>query len=151
MLGQDNFCVVLAGGFGTRLWPLSRKGMPKQFLDFNNNGRTLLKETVERMRKIFPEENIIVSTNLDFYEDVCNQLPDLNPKQVLREPVMKGTAPSITLASYHIRDINPNANMLVVRVLSDLRKKKVPFRIISFIGGEFTACAIARDAVCRIS
>lgn len=114
MLGQDNYCVVLAGGFGTRLWPLSRKGMPKQFLDFNNNGRTLLKETVERMRKIFPEENIIVSTNLDFYEDVCNQLPDLNPLQVLREPVMKGTAPSITLASYHIRDINPNANMLVV-------------------------------------
>lgn len=114
MLGQDNFCVVLAGGFGTRLWPLSRKGMPKQFLDFNNNGRTLLKETVERMRRIFPEENIIVSTNLDFYEDVCKQLPDLNPLQVLREPVMKGTAPSITLASYHIRDINPNANILVV-------------------------------------
>ena len=84
MLGSDNFCVVLAGGFGTRLWPLSRKGMPKQFLDFNNNGRTLLKETVERMRRIFPEENIIVSTNLDFYEDVCNQLPDLNPLQVLR-------------------------------------------------------------------
>ncbi|MCQ2068290.1 MAG: mannose-1-phosphate guanylyltransferase [Bacteroidaceae bacterium] len=114
MLGSDNFCVVLAGGFGTRLWPLSRKGMPKQFLDFNNNGHTLLKETVERMKRIFPEENIIVSTNLDFYEDVCTQLPDLNPLQVLREPVMKGTAPSITLASYHIRDINPNANILVV-------------------------------------
>jgi len=114
MLGQNNFCVVLAGGFGTRLWPLSRKGMPKQFLDFNNNGHTLLKETVDRMMRIFPKENIIVSTNLDFYEDVCNQLPNLNPLQVLREPVMKGTAPSIMLASYHIREINPDANMLVV-------------------------------------
>ena len=114
MLGSDNYCVVLAGGFGTRLWPLSRKGMPKQFLDFNNNGHTLLKETVERMRRIFPEENIIVSTNLDFYEDVCRQLPDLNPLQVLREPVMKGTAPSILLASYHIHDINPDANILFV-------------------------------------
>ena len=114
MLGKDNFCVVLAGGFGTRLWPLSRKGMPKQFLDFGNNGNTLIKETVARMRRIFPEENIIVSTNLDFYEDVCKQLPDMNPLQVLREPVMKGTAPSITLASYHIRDINPNANILIV-------------------------------------
>ena len=114
MLGSDNYCVVLAGGFGTRLWPLSRKGMPKQFLDFNNNGHTLLKETVERMRRIFPEENIIVSTNLDFYEDVCRQLPDLNPLQVLREPVMKGTAPSILLSSYHIYDINPKANILFV-------------------------------------
>ena len=114
MLGPDNYCVVLAGGFGTRLWPLSRKGMPKQFLDFNNNGHTLLKETVERMLKIFPKENVIVSTNLDFYEDVCNQLPYLNPLQVLREPVMKGTAPSIMLASYHVRELNPNASMLVV-------------------------------------
>lgn len=114
MLGQDNYCVVLAGGFGTRLWPLSRKGMPKQFLDFNNDGHTLLRETVERMMSIFPKENIIVSTNLDFYEDVCAQLPELNPLQVLREPVMKGTAPSIMLATYHIHDINPNANMLVV-------------------------------------
>ena len=114
MLGQNNYCVVLAGGFGTRLWPLSRKGMPKQFLDYNNNGHTLLKETVQRMEKIFPKENIIVSTNLDFYEDVCRLLPDMNPLQVLREPVMKGTAPSILLATYHIRDMNPDANIVIV-------------------------------------
>ena len=112
MLGSNNYCVVLAGGFGTRLWPLSRKGMPKQFLDFNNNGHTLLKETVERMLRIFPKDNVIVSTNLDFYEDVCAQLPELNPLQVLREPVMKGTAPSIMLATYHIRDMAPDANIL---------------------------------------
>ncbi|MBR4593340.1 MAG: mannose-1-phosphate guanylyltransferase [Bacteroidaceae bacterium] len=114
MLGHENYCVVMAGGFGTRLWPLSRKGMPKQFLNFNNNGHTLLRETVDRMKLIFPEENIIVSTNLDFYDDVCRLLPEINPLQVLREPVMKGTAPSIMLASYHIRDINPNANILFV-------------------------------------
>ena len=114
MLGSDNYCVVLAGGFGTRLWPLSRKGMPKQFLDFNNDGKTLLMKTYNRVRRLFHEENIIVSTNLDFYEDVCRQLPELNPRQVLREPMMKGTAPSTTLAAYHIRDINPSANVLVV-------------------------------------
>lgn len=113
MLGSDNYCVVLAGGFGTRLWPLSRKGMPKQFLDFNNDGNTLLKDTVHRLLKIFPKENIIVSTNLDFYEDVCKQLPELDPHQVLREPVMKGTAPCILLATYHIRAMNPNASILV--------------------------------------
>ena len=114
MLGKDNYCVVLAGGFGTRLWPLSRKGLPKQFLDLNNDGSTLLSKTVERMKKIVPFENIIVSTNLDFYDDVCRQLPDMNPVQVLREPAMKGTAPSIILAAYHIRDMNPNANVVVV-------------------------------------
>ncbi len=114
MLGSDFYCVVLAGGFGTRLWPLSRKGLPKQFLDFNGDGSTLLKTTVGRMSGIIPKENIIVSTNLDFYEDVLSQLPDLEPHQVLREPVMKGTAPSIMLAAYHIRDINPNANVVVV-------------------------------------
>lgn len=114
MAGKDFYCVVLAGGFGTRLWPLSRKGMPKQFLDFNNDGTTLLSKTVGIMKEIVPKENIIVSTNLDFYEDVCKQLPDLNPLQVLREPVMKGTAPSLALAAYHIRDLNPDANVVVV-------------------------------------
>ncbi len=114
MSDSDYYCVVLAGGFGTRLWPLSRKGLPKQFLDFNGDGTTLLKTTVARMSKIVPKENIIVSTNLDFYEDVLTQLPDLDPLQILREPAMKGTAPSIMLAAYHIRDINPNASVVVV-------------------------------------
>ena len=114
MLGSDFYCVVLAGGLGTRLWPLSRKGMPKQFLDFNGDGSTLLKTTVARMSRIVPKENVIVSTNLDFYDDVLQQLPDLDPLQVLREPAVKGTAPSIMLAAYHIRDLNPNANVVVV-------------------------------------
>ena len=138
MLGSNNYCVVLAGGFGTRLWPLSRKGMPKQFLDFNNNGHTLLKETVERMLRIFPKDNVIVSTNLDFYEDVCAQLPGLNPLQVLREPVMKGTAPSIMLATYHIRDMAPDANILVVP--SDLViKDEEPYMDVIKRGMEFVS------------
>lgn len=114
MLSSDNYCVVLAGGIGSRLWPLSRKGMPKQFLDFKNDGSTLLKETVQRMMNIVPKENIIVSTNIDYYDDVIGQLPFLDHLQVLREPAMKGTAPCIMLAAYHIRDINPNANVVVV-------------------------------------
>jgi len=138
MLGSNNYCVVLAGGFGTRLWPLSRKGMPKQFLDFNNNGHTLLRETVERMMRIFPKDNVIVSTNLDFYEDVCAQLPELNPLQVLREPVMKGTAPSIMLATYHIRDMQPDANILVVP--SDLViKDEEPYMDVINRGMEFVS------------
>ena len=114
MLESDNYCIVLAGGKGTRLWPLSRREMPKQFIDFDNDGTTLLGRTVDRLKRIFPQENIIVSTNLDYYETVCKLLPDLNPQQILREPIMRGTAPSLVMTAFHIRDINPNANVMVV-------------------------------------
>lgn len=114
MFDENYYCVVLAGGKGTRLWPLSRKVMPKQFIDFNNDGTTLLRKTVDRLLQFFHAENIIVSTNLDYYEVVCEQLPYLDRRQILREPVMKGTAPSLTMAAFHIRDLNPNAAVMVV-------------------------------------
>lgn len=114
MLESDNYCIVLAGGKGTRLWPLSRREMPKQFIDFDNDGTTLLGRTIERLMRIFHKENIIVSTNLDYYETVCELLPELDPQQILREPVMRGTAPSLVMTAFHIRDINPNANVMVV-------------------------------------
>lgn len=114
MLGNDNYCVILAGGAGTRMWPLSRKGLPKQFVDFFKDGNTLLKQSVAHMEKIIPRENIIVATNIAYYDLVREQLPDLNPVQILREPAMKGTGPSFVMAAYHIRDINPNAKVVVL-------------------------------------
>ncbi len=114
MLGNDNFCVILAGGAGTRMWPLSRKHLPKQFVDFFKDGNTLLKQAVTHMEKIIPKQNIIVSTNIGYYDLVREQLPDLDPLQILREPAMKGTGPSFVLAAYHIRDINPNAKVVVL-------------------------------------
>lgn len=119
MLDSNNYCVVLAGGIGTRLWPLSRKGLPKQFIDFKNDGNTLLKDTIRRVQRLFPKENIVVSTNLDYSDEAIRQLPELDPKQILREPSLKGTAPCALLAAYHIRAINPDANILVVP--SDLK------------------------------
>lgn len=114
MLNNDNYCVILAGGAGTRMWPLSRKRLPKQFVDFFKDGNTLLKRAVTQMSRIIPKENIIVATNIDYYDIVREQLPDLDIRQILREPAMKGTGPAFTLAAYHIRDLNPNARVAVV-------------------------------------
>lgn len=97
------------------MWPLSRRRLPKQFIDFFNDGNTLLKMAVARMGRIIPAGNIIVSTNIDYYGLVREQLPDLDPAQILREPAMKGTGPCLVMAAYHIRDLNPNAKVVMVQ------------------------------------
>lgn len=110
---KDNFCVIMGGGIGSRFWPFSRKTLPKQFLDFFGTGRSLLQLTFDRFRKVIPVENILIVTN-DLYADlVKEQLPELNPGQVLLEPTRRNTAPCIAWAAYHIRALNPNANIVV--------------------------------------
>ncbi len=138
MLSSDNYCVIMAGGAGTRLWPLSRKELPKQFIDFAGDGSTMLKEAYERISGMFPKENIIVSTNVDYYQETVNQLPMLDPQQILREPVMRGTAPSLIMSAFFIRDINPNAKVLVVP--SDIRIiDEEPYREVIEKGMEFVS------------
>ncbi len=110
---KDNFCVIMGGGIGSRFWPFSRKMLPKQFLDFFGTGRSLLQQTFDRFKKIIPQENILVVTN-DLYAGlVQQQLPELKPEQILLEPTRRNTAPCIAWASYHIRALNPNANIVV--------------------------------------
>lgn len=110
---KDNFCVIMGGGIGSRFWPFSRKTLPKQFLDFFGTGRSLLQQTFDRFRKIIPVENILVVTN-DMYADLIKeQLPELADGQILLEPTRRNTAPCIAWASYHIRALNPNANIVV--------------------------------------
>ena len=74
---DNNFCLILAGGKGKRLWPVSRENMPKQFLDFFSVGKTLLQQTYERMTKIVSPENILIATNRDFVSIVAEQLPQV--------------------------------------------------------------------------
>lgn len=113
MTNKDNFCVIMGGGIGSRFWPFSRKTLPKQFLDFFGTGRSLLQQTFDRFSKVIPTENILVVTN-DLYADlVKEQLPELQPKQILLEPTRRNTAPCIAWAAYHIRALNPNANIVV--------------------------------------
>lgn len=113
MTSKDNYCVIMGGGIGSRFWPFSRKTMPKQFLDFFGTGRSLLQQTFDRFNKIIPTENILIVTNAIYADLVKEQLPELNPKQILLEPARRNTAPCIAWASYHIRSLNPNANIIV--------------------------------------
>ena len=113
MTNCNNYCVIMAGGIGSRFWPQSRVTCPKQFVDFFGMGKSLLRQTYERFSRIVPIQNIIVSTNSDYTELVRQQLPELPNEQILREPTHRGTAPSMAFAAYHIRTLNPNANIVM--------------------------------------
>jgi mannose-1-phosphate guanylyltransferase len=103
----------MGGGVGSRFWPSSRKNLPKQFLDFFGTGRSLLQQTFDRFNKIIPTENIFIVTNAMYADLIKEQLPQLNASQILLEPSRRNTAPCILWSSYHIRAINPNANIVV--------------------------------------
>jgi mannose-1-phosphate guanylyltransferase len=103
----------MAGGIGSRFWPMSKNANPKQFLDILGTGRTLLQGTYDRFLKICPKENIYISTS-DMYIDLVKaQLPDITDNQIIPEPVRRNTAPSVAYASYKINKINPDANIVV--------------------------------------
>ena len=110
---NNNYCVIMSGGIGSRFWPFSREARPKQFLDFFGTGRSLLQMTVDRLKKIVPIENIFIVTNENYAELTRQEVPEINEKQILLEPLRRNTAPCIAYASYHINALNPNANIVV--------------------------------------
>lgn len=110
---KDNYCVILAGGLGRRLWPSSRKSKPKQFIDFFGTGRTALQQTYDRFAKIFPSTNIFISTNDAYIDLVKEQLPQVDEDNILSEPIHRNTAPSVAWAGHRILHINHNANVIV--------------------------------------
>lgn len=110
---EDNYCVIMGGGIGSRFWPFSRESYPKQFLDFFGVGRSLLQMTFDRFAKIIPTENIYIVTNERYLDLIKAQLPQLQTKQILLEPARRNTAPCIAYATYHIRACNPRANIVV--------------------------------------
>ena len=110
---NNNYCVIMAGGIGSRFWPLSRKAVPKQFLDIFGTGRTLIQQTYDRFSKLIPKENFLVITNVNYRQLVINQLPDLKEEQILLEPFRRNTAPCIAYAANKIKTKNPSANLVV--------------------------------------
>src|SRR5436190_11673275 len=104
--------VIMAGGSGTRFWPESRRGRPKQFLKLAGE-RTLLQQAADRARPWIPAERIHVVTNAAHADETRRQLPDLLPAQILLEPCGRNTAPCIGLAALHVQRIDPDALLLV--------------------------------------
>ncbi len=110
---SNDYCLILAGGIGSRLWPVSRKGKPKQFLDLFGAGRTLLQQTYDRFAKFMPAERIYVSTNVDYMPLVYEQLPQLDDEHILEEPLHRGTLASVAWGTVVISKVNGRANIIV--------------------------------------
>lgn len=103
----------MAGGVGSRFWPLSRTVMPKQFLDILGTGQTCIQQTYQRFSKIIPTRNFLVVTSVNYKELVLKQLPELNEEQILLEPLRRNTAPCLAYAANKIRSKSPDANVIV--------------------------------------
>ncbi len=111
-MNKNHYIAIMAGGIGSRFWPMSRTDFPKQFLDILNIGRTLIQATYDRFAKFIPAENIYIVTSLQYKEIVINQLPEINPDNILCEPSRKNTAACIAYISYKLMQLNPNANLI---------------------------------------
>ena len=107
------YCVIMAGGSGTRFWPVSRAAKPKQFLDIAGTGRTFIQQTYERFSRIVPQENIIVVTAEKYGGLIREQLPQLSEENLLCEPYARNTAPCIAYATYKLLQRNPEAHVVV--------------------------------------
>ena len=112
-MNKNNYAVIMAGGIGSRFWPMSKASLPKQFLDILGTGETLIQQTFRRLQKICPAENILIVTNKN-YKNLClEQLADVVEKNILCEPAMRNTAPCVAYAAFKIQSENPDANMVI--------------------------------------
>lgn len=112
-MNKNYYAVIMAGGVGSRFWPVSTTANPKQFHDMLGTGQTLIQQTFSRLNKFVPTQNIIILTNQRYNDLVLEQLPQLKQNQVVLEPAMRNTAPCILYAALKINKLNPNAAMIV--------------------------------------
>ena len=112
-MNKNNYAVIMAGGIGSRFWPMSKLDFPKQFLDILGTGETLIQQTFSRLVKVCPSENIIIVANKNYKHLCLEQLPDIIEKNILCEPAMRNTAPCVAYAAFKIQSNNPDANMII--------------------------------------
>ena len=135
---MNNYCIIMAGGIGSRFWPLSKDNYPKQFLDILGTGKSFIQSTYERFSPVIPDENFLVVTNKAYKQLVLEHLPMLHPDQVLCEPARRNTAPCIAYAAYHIQSRCKEAN-IVVTPADHLVTNEAEFQRIIRLGFDFLA------------
>lgn len=113
MKNKDYYAILMAGGVGSRFWPVSTQDFPKQFHDMLGTGDTLIQKTFNRLADLIPEENIFILTNERYNDLVFEQLPSVTKRQVVLEPAMRNTAPCILYAALKIQKENEDAVMIV--------------------------------------
>jgi mannose-1-phosphate guanylyltransferase len=137
MNNNNNYVAIMAGGIGSRFWPMSRQDFPKQFLDILNTGQTLIQSTFDRFVSFIPPENIYVITSSEYIEIVKDQLPDLPLENILGEPSRKNTAPCIAYISFKLLQKDPNASLIVApsdHLIADKKDfNKVCLEALSFV------------------
>ncbi len=114
-MNADNhrYCLILAGGIGSRLWPVSRAEKPKQFLDLFGTGRTLLQQTYDRYARFFPADHIFISTHVDYLPYIREQLPEVDEQQILEEPLQRGTLAAVAWGTVRILTLDAKATVVV--------------------------------------
>ena len=135
---NNNYCIIMAGGIGSRFWPLSKDNYPKQFLDILGTGKSFIRSTYERFSPVIPDENFLVVTNKAYKHLVLEHLPMLKDDQVLCEPARRNTAPCIAYAAYHIQSRCAEAN-IVVTPADHLVTNETEFQRIIRLGFDFLA------------
>jgi len=112
-MNKNNYAVIMAGGVGSRFWPISTSKNPKQFHDMLGTGKSLIQKTFQRLEPLVPAENIIIATNKTYENLVLEQLPKIKKQQLFLEPAMRNTAPCILATALKIHQQNPNAVLLI--------------------------------------
>lgn len=114
MLNNHHYCVIMAGGIGSRFWPISRESRPKQFLTFTDTGKSFLRLAYDRVAEIIPRENILVVSLSRYHGLVMSDLPDLDENNLILEPYNRNTAPCLAYATYTLLKRDPNAVMVAI-------------------------------------
>ena len=136
-MNKHNYVAIMAGGIGSRFWPMSRTNFPKQFLDILNTGKTLIQSTYERFASFIPAENIFVVTSNEYVNIVKKQLPDIPMQNILGEPSRKNTAPCIAYISFKLHQLDPKASLIVAPadhiILDTTAFTKVSLEALAFV------------------
>jgi mannose-1-phosphate guanylyltransferase len=135
---HHNYVAIMAGGIGSRFWPESRQHLPKQFLDILGTGRTFIQETYKRFKDICPKENIYIVTHHSYEQLVREQIPEIDPANIIKEPYRKNTAPAAAYVTYKLKALDPKANIILApadHLILDQRN----FELTAFQGLDFAA------------